>query len=47
MTAVSAGQHSVRWNGRDEFYRETPSGVYLIRLLTPGINEIRRITLVK
>jgi hypothetical protein len=44
---VSAGTHSVVWNGRDNVGRHLSSGVYLIRLATPDKAITKRVTLVK
>jgi hypothetical protein len=42
-----AGTHSVRWNGRDERGRSSPSGVYLVRLVAQGQQVSRKITLAR
>ena len=42
-----AGPHSVRWDGRDETGRAVPSGVYFYSLTAPGVEENRRMILVK
>lgn len=42
-----AGPHSVRWDGRDETGRALSSGVYFYSLTAPGVDENRRMILVK
>ena len=42
-----AGRHSVRWDGCDETGRAVPSGVYFYSLTAPGVDENRRMILVK
>lgn len=42
-----AGPHSVRWDGRDETGRAAPSGVYFYSLTAAGVEENRRMILVK
>jgi len=42
-----AGPHSVMWNGRDETGRKVASGVYFYSLSAPGVDENRRMILVK
>lgn len=42
-----AGPHSVRWDGRDETGRAVASGVYFYSLTAPGVDENRRMILVK
>ena len=42
-----AGPHSVRWDGRDETGKAVPSGVYFYSLTAPGVDENRRMILVK
>jgi hypothetical protein len=42
-----AGLHSVRWDGRDEAGRAMASGVYFYTLTAPGVDENRRMILVK
>ncbi len=43
----SAGIHRAPWDGRDERGNVMPSGVYIVRLTTPGGADARRITLVR
>jgi hypothetical protein len=40
--SLSAGNHSVTWDATGQ-----PSGVYFCRLEGPGINESRKMTLLK
>ncbi|MCU0606821.1 MAG: glycosyl hydrolase family 18 protein [Candidatus Edwardsbacteria bacterium] len=42
-----AGSHTVRWDGRNENERMSASGIYLLRLVTPGGTLSRRVTLVR
>jgi len=42
-----AGLQSVRWDGRDETGRAVASGVYFYSLTAPGVDENRRMILVK
>ena len=42
-----AGDHTVRWDGRDHRGVKVSSGVYLYRLTAGGKAEIRRMTLVR
>ncbi|MEZ4386256.1 MAG: M14 family zinc carboxypeptidase [Candidatus Krumholzibacteriia bacterium] len=39
---LPAGEHAVRWNGRDALGRPVASGVYFVRLLTPEGQELSR-----
>ena len=43
----AAGQHSVRWDGRDAAGERVASGVYLYRLELAGTAQTRRMTLLK
>lgn len=40
--SLPAGDHTVSWNGRDGLGRPVSSGVYFVRLLTPGGEELNR-----
>lgn len=42
-----AGPHALRWEGRDERGVPVPSGVYLVRLLTPTRSAVQRMVVVK
>lgn len=44
---TAAGEHYVTWNGRDEYNREVPSGVYFTRMTTAGTQESRKMLLIK
>ena len=44
---LPAGPHSVRWDGRDETGRAVTSGVYFYSLTASGVDESRRMILVK
>lgn len=38
-----AGTHRLLWDGRDENGRRVPTGIYFLRLITPGYGAIRKI----
>jgi hypothetical protein len=42
-----AGEHSVRWDGRDDAGRRLTGGIYFLRLTTPGALESRRVVLMR
>lgn len=44
---TAAGPHALRWEGRDERGVPVPSGVYLVRLLTPTRSAVQRMVVVK
>ena len=44
---VTAGRHSVEWDGMDSFGNRVASGVYFYRLTAPGITETRKMVLLK
>ncbi|SYZ71974.1 hypothetical protein TRIP_C20089 [Candidatus Zixiibacteriota bacterium] len=44
---MSAGMHSVIWDGKDNFGRETASGIYLYRIKAGDLTAIRKMTLLK
>ena len=44
---LTAGWHTVMWNGKSDAGRQLPSGVYLLRLEAAGFLEMKRMTLVK
>lgn len=46
-TAMPAGEHSVRWDGRDHQGQAQASGVYFVRLNAGGKTGLRKITLVQ
>jgi hypothetical protein len=43
----SAGEYEVAWDGRTRSGRRAASGVYFVRLATPGFTASRRLTLVR
>ena len=43
----AAGEHQVRWQGRDETGRRVASGIYCARLVSNGKISVRRLVLVK
>jgi Peptidase family C25/FlgD Ig-like domain len=44
---LSAGQHSVDWNGKDDNNKQVSSGVYFYKLSAGKINLIRKMVLIK
>lgn len=42
-----AGRHTVRWDGRDDSGRRAASGVYFYVLEAPGVEEHRRMVLLR
>ncbi len=44
---MSAGSHTVTWNGRDEQGNSLASGIYLYRLKVGGVEQMKRMALVK
>jgi len=44
---LPAGQHVFAWNGRDGTGRGVASGVYVARLVADGVQQSRRLTLVR
>jgi len=44
---LSAGQHSIRWDGRDSQNRDVPAGIYLYRMESGSFTAVRRMLLVK
>lgn len=44
---VGAGRHSVSWNGRDQFGKEVPSGIYIYRLTAGRHNLARKLVLIR
>jgi hypothetical protein len=45
--AFAAGEHRLRWDGRDDRGRAVGSGVYLARLVGPVTAEMQRLVLVR
>lgn len=41
------GEHEVTWDGRDTFGQPMPSGVYVYRLTATGVEETRKLMLVR
>ncbi|MBD3161834.1 MAG: T9SS type A sorting domain-containing protein, partial [Candidatus Eisenbacteria bacterium] len=41
------GRHVIRWDGRDDAGREAASGVYFVRLRTPGNRSSDRLVLLR
>jgi len=46
-SVVESGEHTVIWNGRDDFGRELAGGVYLYRMATSDMILVRRMVLLK
>lgn len=46
LGAQAAGRHSIDWDGCDGGGRSLPAGIYLIRMLTPGLIRTGRIVVV-
>ncbi len=44
---LAAGRHTVVWQGVDDRGDPQPSGLYLVRLTTPGYSETRKMTLAR
>jgi sugar lactone lactonase YvrE len=44
---LAAGVHTVDWTGDDKYGRRLASGVYLVRIVTPGFTETVKAVLVK
>jgi len=43
----TAGEYSTSWDGRNRGNRVVARGVYFIKIVGPGINEIRKVLVVK
>ena len=43
----AAGRHKAHWDGRDDAGRQTASGVYFYALSAPGVEENRRMILLR
>ena len=46
-TVQVGGHHLALWDGRDDGGRDLASGVYLVRLTTPGDHRVTRLAMVK
>lgn len=44
---ISAGVHSVEWDGRDELGRAVPTGIYFYKMTSAGFSDIKRMILMK
>ena len=42
-----AGYRQVVWNGRDRWGRALPSGMYIVRMMTPGYSRSIKLLLLK
>jgi fibronectin-binding autotransporter adhesin len=45
--SLGAGQHSTAWDGRNTGGRVVAKGLYFIRIVAPGIDETRKVLVVK
>ncbi|MBN8704266.1 MAG: endonuclease/exonuclease/phosphatase family protein [Bacteroidetes bacterium] len=43
----SSGNHSVRWDGKDQFNREVSTGIYFVNLVSGGFTKTGKLVLVK
>ena len=43
----SAGQHSVVWNGKDDYGKEVTTGIYLYQLTSDDFSETRKMIMIK
>ena len=43
----AAGEHTATWDGRNRGGREVARGIYFIRVVAPGIDEYRKVMVVK
>lgn len=44
---LPAGAHKVHWNGRDDYGRQVPTGVYFLRLRAGEMVQTRKMVLIK
>ncbi len=44
---LSAGDHEIQWNGKDENNRQLPSGIYFIRMHSSNYQRTIKVTLLK
>jgi hypothetical protein len=44
---VQAGVHRASWDGKTEEGNQAPSGIYFLKLNSPGINKTARIVIVR
>ena len=42
-----AGSHNIVWDGKDAMGRKCASGVYVSRLITPKMTDVRKMMLVR
>lgn len=44
---VGAGNHTVRWNGKNDMGSDVPSGIYFYKILTPEFSQTNKMLLVR
>ena len=44
---MQPGQHQLVWNGRDAKGRQLPTGLYIVRMVTPGYSKSIKMVLLK
>ena len=44
---IGAGNHSYTWDGRNIGNKDVARGIYFIRVVGPGIDEYRKVMIVK
>ncbi|MCF7825702.1 MAG: hypothetical protein K9N29_03545 [Candidatus Marinimicrobia bacterium] len=42
---VAQGSHQIQWSGRSAYGNELPSGIYLVRLVTPNSTQVQRLSI--
>jgi flagellar hook assembly protein FlgD len=45
--SLEVGRHTQVWQGRDDQGRQVASGMYVVRLQTKGVSDLKKIMLVK
>jgi len=44
---VAQGSHQIQWSGRSATGNELPSGIYLVRLITPNLTQVQRLSILR
>ena len=44
---ISAGKHSVQWDGKNDSYDTVSSGIYLLHISAPGYKETKKICVIR